>query len=198
MANKKAIKLQVFEQEDSLLVHQQHIHEGATVRIGRNPEFSDLKKVRLADPRISQLHMSLLFTGDTVVVTDLASTNGVWLDGKLFRDEAVEVNLNDSTKSSLSFYAGSPQKSKYKFVLKWDAESNMAPATIECTPEGTIFDDDDDELFEFSDEFDPGELNADSVRDSVSTGEDSASSDPSEKQTLDEGGKKTKSEHEKE
>ena len=143
MANKKAIKLQVFEQEDSLLVHQQHIHEGATVRIGRNPEFSDLKKVRLADPRISQLHMSLLFTGEAVVVTDLKSTNGVWLDGKLFRDEAVEVNLNDSAKSSLSFYAGSPQKSKYKFVLKWDAESNMAPATIECTPEGTIFDDDD-------------------------------------------------------
>ena len=99
-------------------------------------------------------------------------------------------------KRQLSFYAGSPQKSKYKFVLKWDAESNMAPATIECTPEGTIFDDDDDELFEFSDEFEPSELNADSVRDSVSTGEDSASSDPSEKQTLDEGGKKTKSERE--
>ena len=126
--------------------------------------------MRLADPRISQLHFSIALDDLTIRLTDLDSSNGVWVDGKLFKNESVEICLDDRPSKSISFFAGNPANSKYEFVLALGAESAAspsAPATIESHPEGTVVDDDDDDsLFEFRDEPEPCDLKADSVRDS--------------------------------
>lgn len=192
--SEESIKLQVFEQVDELLVHQQLIAKGAKLRVGRNPEYSDLKKVRLADPRISQLHFSIAFDGAAIRLTDLDSSNGVWLDGKLFKNECVEINLNDRPSKSIAFFAGSPTNSKYEFVLIWDENSTAAPSapiTIESHPERTVVDDDDDSLFEFTnDEVDSTELTADSIHDSAS--EIDLGDLPNSEKATEAGGGKTK------
>ena len=121
--SEESIKLKIFEQEGKLLVHQQLIEDGTELRVGRNPEYSDLEKVRLADPRISQLHFSVALVGGTIRLTDLASSNGVWLDGKLFKNECIEISMKDQASESVAFFAGNPQNSKYEFVLVWNEES---------------------------------------------------------------------------
>lgn len=192
--SEESIKLKVFEQADKLLVHQQEIQKGTELKVGRNPEHSDLKKVRLADPRISQRHFSLAFDGDTIRLTDLNSSNGIYIDGKLFKNECVEINLDTQPSKSLKFFAGNPNNSKYEFILVWSEEASdspSAPVTIESHPEGTVVDDDDDDtLFGFTEDFEPADLTADSVLDAV----DDLSETPDSEKATKVGRDKTKEE----
>ena len=72
--------------------HQIYLIEGET-RVGRQGAMCD---ICIEDNSISRVHAKLEKIGDRVIVTDLGSTNGTFLNGRLLPvNEAVETSVGD-------------------------------------------------------------------------------------------------------
>ena len=67
---------------------------GERMRLGPKPVVIGRKEPAewlLADPRVSRLHCRVWLSVDEVMVTDLDSTNGTYIDGKLAAGGAVPL-----------------------------------------------------------------------------------------------------------
>lgn len=81
------------------------------LRIGRDPEFSPLARQLWADPRISRRHVELSPVASGVIVRDLGSSNGTYVDesrlapGKaLLLREDVRLRFGPSLIAKLAFF----------------------------------------------------------------------------------------------
>ncbi|MCD6416242.1 MAG: FHA domain-containing protein [Planctomycetes bacterium] len=69
------------------------VHDGERLSLGRDPDFAD---VVLIDPALSRRHCIFSREGSAILVEDLGSTNGTFVNGK--RVERAELNPGDTVR----------------------------------------------------------------------------------------------------
>jgi pSer/pThr/pTyr-binding forkhead associated (FHA) protein len=87
--------------------------------IGRGHE-ADL---RLSDPAVSRIHAAVRFEGRTLVVEDLDSANGTWVNGDRLRDPC-RAGAGDSIELGDS-----------RLEIQVDSGEGPLPTTEQATPE---------------------------------------------------------------
>jgi hypothetical protein len=119
-------------------MYEEAIPVGASVDVGRNPDMTDLKNLRLNDRRISQRHFCVRHDPDSIKIIDLNSRNGTWIDGVECPRWEAPVKLMPA--GGVKFFAGDPDRARYYFVLELEPIHKDAPITVRDEVDGTVVD----------------------------------------------------------